>query len=60
MKSTRDLRTPASLNNEARQALTAAFDAMSNWREEISCRQRTLPAKASRSDDCHPARYGLA
>jgi hypothetical protein len=44
MMSTRDLRTPASLNNEARQALTAAFDAMSNWREEISAaNERCLP-----------------
>jgi hypothetical protein len=44
MTSTRDLRTLTSLSNEARQALTAAFDAMSDWREETSAaNERCLP-----------------
>ena len=44
MTSTRHLRTPASLSNEARQALTAAFDAMSDWREGITAaNERCLP-----------------
>jgi len=44
MTSTRDLRTLTSLNNEARQALTAAFDAMAAWRDETSAaNERCLP-----------------
>jgi hypothetical protein len=44
MTNTRHLRTPASLSSEARQALTAAFDAMSDWGEEISAaNERCLP-----------------
>ena len=44
MSSTRDLRTLESLSNEARQALTTAFDAMSDWKDETSAaNDRCLP-----------------
>ena len=44
MTNKRELRTPASLSTEARQALTAAFDAMSDWRQETTAaNERCLP-----------------
>ena len=44
MTSTRDLRALASLSTEARRALTAAFDVMSDWRDETSAvNDRCLP-----------------
>ena len=44
MTNTRDLRTLGSLSSEARQAVTAAFDAMSEWRDETSAaNERCLP-----------------
>ena len=53
---TLDVRSLTSLDNEARQAVTAAFDALAHWRNEVvAANERCLTKVLDRVTDAHRA-----